>query len=131
MITKSRTRIDRIIDALIRKLWDTRTERGLSQSAVCPDMRHQKISIWESGTNVPGLKNFITWADALGFEVKLVPKDVPDTTPVPAPITTIWFGCVCSYTWYPSMSNGSTLSHRMVRRGVPGCPRQHEDDDTD
>lgn len=127
MSLSGRAAAERVIDKLIRILWDTRTERGIAQVNVCPDMRHQKISIWEQRVNTPGLSNFVQWADALGYDVKLVPRDAPVVSPPPTTITTVWRGCVCSYTWYPSLSNESVLTHRMTRRGVPGCPYQHED----
>jgi transcriptional regulator with XRE-family HTH domain len=53
-----------------------RKARGLSQTALGRQLKrstYQTVYQWESGKSNVTLPNFLEWAAALGFEVKLVP----------------------------------------------------------
>jgi transcriptional regulator with XRE-family HTH domain len=53
------------------------TQRQLAQMA---EVRQFQISLWENGAEV-SLRNLIRWADALGFDVALVRREVSDAVP--------------------------------------------------
>ena len=50
--------------------------RKISQEQFCFDVGIQRYSLhsWEVGEAEPRLSTFINWAEALGYEVKLVKK---------------------------------------------------------
>jgi transcriptional regulator with XRE-family HTH domain len=64
------------IHALTLTLQRTREEAHKSLMDVSEEKRRAwNISRWERGVVVPTLDRFITWADALGFDVTLTPKE--------------------------------------------------------
>jgi transcriptional regulator with XRE-family HTH domain len=64
---------------LAEQLVRARKERGLKQAEVVAvtGYRQALVSGWESGGYMPNARAFIAWADALGYDVQLVQREVP------------------------------------------------------
>lgn len=65
-------------DKIIQHLKSKRKSLGLSQTDIANLIgrkTYQTIHQWEKGTNCPNLKNLKDWANALGYDLVLTPKD--------------------------------------------------------
>lgn len=69
----------------VAKAWDlvetlafdrvTPPRRGMSALADAIGVAPLTLSKWEEGEWLPGLGPFVAWADALGYDVELVPRE--------------------------------------------------------
>lgn len=61
---------------LIAKLRRARMERGIVQSVLAVDIgvQRNRLVAWECGNNVPTLFLLQAWANALGYDFKLVER---------------------------------------------------------
>lgn len=53
-----------------------RLQAGLTQRELAPLLftNQTSVSFWETGRSVPDLLNLMAWADVLGFDLLMVPK---------------------------------------------------------
>jgi transcriptional regulator with XRE-family HTH domain len=64
---------------IVAELRKIRRAKEISQDAVGAALGKcsSQVSFYESGTNSPKLAMICSWADFLGYEIKLVRKDAP------------------------------------------------------
>lgn len=62
---------------LLHALVEQRRALGLSQRELAQMVRRSPVQVhkWEVGKAEPSLRNLENWCDALGFELKISPKD--------------------------------------------------------
>lgn len=62
---------------IITQLHDTRKERGLSRNAISARIGWALYSVlqWEHGRRSPRLEAVADYADALGYQITLTPKE--------------------------------------------------------
>lgn len=106
----------RIMDTLIRHMYNTRRARGIMQGTICDEtgIARATLSHYENGYSRPPLDSFIRWAKAIGLKIILAPIDQEYITYVPAVDVSgqsLWLHPICgTTTWY----KGASLPRRCT-----------------
>jgi len=70
------------ISKTVAQLKEIRTEKKLSQtkfSSMLGMAAPTQLQNYEQGRTTPSIKKVEEWADALGYKIVLLPKDIEDT----------------------------------------------------
>ena len=81
-MTQTRWRVTGQRDPLVEVLREAREAAGMTQRQLAVRLGSRwsqtAVSQWESGQKLPGLRSLRRWADTLGFDVVLAPRQDGD-----------------------------------------------------